>query len=307
MLKLENLRSFVTVANAGNIADAAAILNRTPSAVSMSLKQVELAIGGALFESDRKNALTALGRFTLETAQVQIQGYDAAVKAIRAFAANNIGRLSITSVPSVASNLIPAVLPDFLASRPGVEVEILDADSRSVARMVDTGITELGIAGRPTEAARLSFTPLFSDRFRVVFGPGTSLSSLRRPLVWHDLADQVFIRNEASDAIELPELREQYFAANLIVRNVTSLLALVQTGMGVTLLPALATTNLPAGITARDIDFRGSERVVGLIMRKGQSLSPVAQAFAGHLEGAIAGLAHRLNLTAIADGAGKSD
>ncbi len=299
MLKLENLRSFVTVANAGNIADAAAILGRTPSAVSMTLKQLEQDIGGPLFETDRKNALTALGRFTLETARMQIQGYDVAVKAIRAFAENSIGRLSIASVPSVASNLIPDLLPDFVAARQGVEVELLDADSRSVAAMVDNGLSELGIAGAPLEAARLSFTPLFSDRFRVVFGPGSRLWSIDRPLVWRDLGKEVFIRNEASDAIRLPELQARYFEANMVVRNVTSLLALVGKGMGVTLLPALATKDLPPDIAARDIDFRGAERIVGLITRSGPALSPVAAAFSAHVKGAVPGLAKTLNLTVL--------
>lgn len=299
MPKLETLRTFVTVANAGNIADAALVLNRTASAISMSLKQLEADIGAPLFETDRKNALTALGRYTLETMQVQIQGYDAATKAVRAYAANAIGRLSITSVPSVASNLIPDILTEFLASRPGVEVELLDADSRSTARMIDSGITELGFAGQPANAARLTFSPLFSDRFRVVFGPGCRLGGIARPLVWRDLADQQFIRNEASDVIELPELRQQYFAAHLIVRNVTSLLAMVHADMGVTLLPALATRNLPPGVRARDIDFRGSERVVGMITRNGQTLSPVARAFADHLRKRLPDLATGLSVSAI--------
>ncbi|MFT4715956.1 MAG: DNA-binding transcriptional LysR family regulator [Paracoccaceae bacterium] len=301
MPKLESLRTFVTVANAGNIADAALVLNRTASAISMSLKQLEAAIGAPLFETDRKNALTALGRYTLETLEVQIQGYDAAIKAVRAYATNAIGRLSITSVPSVATTLIPDVLSDFLASRPGVEVELSDADSRSTARMIDSGITEIGFAGQPTSAARLTFTPLFSDRFRVVFGNASKLSSIDRPLVWRDLEDQHFIRNEASDAIKLPELRPQYFAAHLIVRNVTSLLAMVRTNMGVTLLPALATRHLPPGVTARDIDFRGSERVVGLITRKGQTLSPVAGAFVDHLNHALPELAVRLGVNTISE------
>jgi DNA-binding transcriptional LysR family regulator len=298
MLKLEALRTFTTVANAGNIADAAAMLGRTPSAVSMTLKQLEGAIGGALFETDRKNALTALGRYTLETAEAQINGFDASLAAIRAFAGNQIGRLSIAAVPSVATTVIPMILPDFIASRPRLEVELLDADSRSVASMIDGGMAELGIAGPPQQAARLAFAPLFSDRFRVVFGPGASLGAVTRPLVWRDLADQTFIRNEASDAIELPELRDQYFRATMTVRNVSSLLALVRAGMGITLLPTLATLTLPTGVVARDIEIRGAVRQVGLIQRKSQRLSPVGAAFADHIRQSLTGMEAKLDITA---------
>jgi len=301
MLKLENLRTFVTVANAGNIAGAAAVLGRTPSAVSMALKALETEIGGALFETDRKNVLTALGQYTREVGRTQIAGYDGAVRGIRAFADNAIGRLSVAMVPSVATNLIPDILPEFLANRPGVDVEMLDADSRAVAALVDAGQCELGIAGMPANAARVEFTPLFADRFRVVFEANSGLGDFSRALTWKDLRAERFIRNEAADRIDLPELRQQYFEAKLVVRNVSSLLALVATGMGVTLLPALATSRLPEGVAARDVDFRGAERIVGLITRQGPAASPVATAFAAHIRASIPKRAARLGLVAITD------
>lgn len=296
MLKLEHLRTFVTVADSGNIADAAGMLGRTPSAVSMTLKQLEGDIGGALFQSDRKSNLTALGRFTLDNARAQISGFDASIRTIRAFAAHEIGRLTIASVPSVATNLLPGALAAFVGPRPGLEVELLDADSRSVARMVDAGSSEIGIAGPPQDAARLNFTPLLRDRFRVVYNADCPLAAITRPLIWQDLHDAAFIRNEAADAIDLPELGEQYFAATLLVRNVASLLAMVREGLGVTLLPTLATINLPVGLQARDVDFRGAERVVGLISRDASHPSPVAAAFVRHFRQSLADSAPALGI-----------
>ena len=55
------LRCFATVARSGNLADAGDKLGRTPSAVSMMLKQFEEHLGAPLFESERKSKLTALG------------------------------------------------------------------------------------------------------------------------------------------------------------------------------------------------------------------------------------------------------
>ena len=63
-IKIEMLRNFVAVAELGNLNDAAERLGRTASAVSMSLKQLEDHLGAPLFETDRKNRLTALGQFT---------------------------------------------------------------------------------------------------------------------------------------------------------------------------------------------------------------------------------------------------
>lgn len=279
MIKLESLRTFVIVANAGNIADAADTVGRTPSAISMSLKQLEAAIGSRLFESDRKNELTPLGRFTLESAQTQIRGYDSTIAAIQAFATNQIGRLAIAAVPSVATHLLPPSLNRFLSERPELELGLTDADSRTVSEMVDSGIAEIGLAGAPDASGRLEFSPLFRDRFRIVCPAHHAIARLDRPLVWKDLSQVVFIRNEASDSVEFPELRTQYFKSGLFVRNVASLLAMIRAGQGVTLLPGLATTDLPPDLKALDIDFRGAMRVVGTITRKGQRISPVAASF----------------------------
>ena len=60
-IKIEMLRCFRAVADHGSLAEAARTLVRTPSAVSMMLKQFEEHVGAALFESARKSRLTPLG------------------------------------------------------------------------------------------------------------------------------------------------------------------------------------------------------------------------------------------------------
>ena len=60
MVKVEHLRVFVAVAEAGELQQAAAHLGRTPAALSMTLKQLEDELGGSLFENERKGRLTYL-------------------------------------------------------------------------------------------------------------------------------------------------------------------------------------------------------------------------------------------------------
>ena len=62
MIKLEMLRCFGAVAQAGNLGDAAVRLGKTQSALSMTLKQLEEHLGERLFETERKNRLTPLGQ-----------------------------------------------------------------------------------------------------------------------------------------------------------------------------------------------------------------------------------------------------
>lgn len=279
MIKLEVLRVFTIVAEMGNIRDAADRIGRTASAVSMALKQLEEEIGGRLFETDRKNSLTALGAFVLETGDLQIRSFDKSIEMILAHAQSRIGRLSLASVPSVATNLVPTLLPVFLADRPGLDIELFDIDSASVAAMVESGQADLGIGGQPKSRMNLEFSPLFVDRFKLVCSATSPLFLLSSPLNWDDLEKETLIVNGASQIIQSPEYRKASEDSSLKVRNVASLFAMARAGLGVTLLPALATTNMPDGVVALDIVDIDAERVVGFIAQRGASVSPVASAF----------------------------
>lgn len=142
------LRTFVTVADSGNIREAGERLGRTPSAVSMALKQLEEELGGSLFEADRKNALSPLGRYAYEAAGRELTGFERTVASMRSFARNEIGRLMLAAVPSVASHILPGLLRSFLESRPAVEIDLSDMDSLSVQQAVENGLVDLGIGSQ---------------------------------------------------------------------------------------------------------------------------------------------------------------
>ena len=298
MIKLETsrVRTFVTVAEAGNIRDAAERLCRTASAVSMTLKQLEREVGGELFETDRKSKLTPLGSFMLETGRLQIQGYDRTIDGIRAYAKNRIGRLTLASVPSVAANLVPSLLPRFVHDRPGIEIELLDIDSRNVRSFVETGQADLGIAGRPLSSTSVRFEPLFRDRFRVVCSANSDLATAGRPVQWRDFQGENLILNGASEKIEASAYKALSENASVQVRNVTSLLALAKTGFGITLLPALTAIDLPEGVVALDLADEDVWRVVGLLSRSDSVLSPVAAAFRGFVLDEVPSLIRILGL-----------
>ncbi len=296
MIKLETLRVFATVAELGNIKDAADRLGRTASAVSMTLKQLEDELGSRLFQSDRKNALTALGQFVFENSRSQVAGYDKALSAIRAYAEGRSGPVAIASVPSVAASLLPALIPEFVAERPGIAIELFDTDSRTVAAMVQSGRVDLGIAGQPVSGDLLTFEPLFCDTFKVVCSTASPLTEIDRPLEWDDLVDHPLIMNNAVRLLATPAFQKLAANANLTVYNVTSLLAMTRTGLGVTLLPALATVDLPDGIAKCDIADPDAERQVGLVTRPGVSVAPAVAAFREHLFQKLPGELHALGL-----------
>lgn len=188
--------------------------------------------------------------------------------------------MRLASVPSVAVTLVPAALQSFLRDRPGVQIDLVDTNSTNVCHLVETGQADLGIAGAMEPTAGLSFEPLFSDPMALVCRadavPGQGGPAVR----WEDMEGLPFILNETTCNLRSEAFQRLVRQSTLSVRNVTSLLAMVQAGMGVTLLPALATTSLPGALTAVHIDDPACRRQVGIWRRTGHVESPLTGAFA---------------------------
>lgn len=297
MIRLEALRAFVEVADHGNIKDASEKLYRTTSAVSMTLKQIEDRLGCALFETDRKSSLTDMGRFLHAQAVVLLRDYDRAMEQIEARSKARSGRLRVASVPSVATMLLPTFLQAFLQDRPDLEIDLVDTDSTDVRSLVGTGQVDFGIAGAGPDTPGLAFEAIFRDPFKVICRSDSQLAARGDVLDWADLKGLPLIANEATRALPSEEFQDLAAAARFSVRNVASLLAMVSTGMGVTLLPALATVNLPASLASRPLRDPACVRTVGIHWRGGKVLSPVANQFKREFVAATRALAGSLGLS----------
>jgi len=290
MIRLEALRAFVEVADHGNIKDASEKLYRTPSALSMTLKQIEDRLGCPLFETDRKSSLTDMGRFLYNQAVVLLRDYDRAMERIEAQSKARSGRLRIASVPSVATMLLPPFLQTFLQGRPDLDIDLVDTDSTDVRLLVETGQVDLGIAGTGPDVPGLVCKPIFRDPFKLVCRSDSALAAKGAVLDWSELTGEPLIINEATRALPSPEFQRLARDARFSVRNVTSLLAMVSAGMGITLLPALATVNLPATLTALSLRDPACIRTVGIYWREGKVPSPVTSLF--RIDFAAAAQAH---------------
>jgi DNA-binding transcriptional LysR family regulator len=276
-IKIEMLRCFVTVAELGNLADASERLARTPSAVSMSLKQFEEHLGAPLFESDRKNRLTALGMFTLGEARREVDQFDRCIEAINSFAKARVGIVRLGAVPSVATAILPDIVSEFLAERPDVVIHIRDLDSPSVLREVELGQIDLGIGSTPASRTLLKEVPLFSDEFGVVCAIGHPLAISKRPLSWTDLLPHRLISNATGNQIENPLFRSMNDAAHLQIRNTASILGMVRAGVGITVLPRLVLESSKQGLCFLPLEDAGARRTVSLFSLAQTELSPAAR------------------------------
>jgi DNA-binding transcriptional LysR family regulator len=282
-IKIEMLRCFCAVVEHGSLNDAAQQLARTPSAVSMMLKQFEEHVGAALFETARKSRLTPLGEMIYGEARREIDHFGRTVSAIEGLSRAEEGQVRLAVTPSVATVVLPAVIRRFRRDYPKVRIDMRDMDSAAVQREMEAERADIGlgsVAGGPAFERKL----LFSDPFGVVCAPEDPLTRRREPVAWVDLAARDFITHGLCHLIEDPEFAPILNAAALSVPNTASLLALVRGGVGLTLLPRRAVPEDDSGLVFLPLAQSKAQRDLYLVSQPRRLLPPAARAFLEVLE-----------------------
>ena len=240
MMKHDMLRHFVAVAETGSLAAGAARVGRSASAVSMMLKQFQDTIGAPLFATDRKTQLTPLGRFTLDQARAELAHFDRMQRAIVRFARTGGGVIRVASIPSVAGVIMPDAIAAFRAAHPNVELDVRDMESAAVIKGMQDGVFDLGIAYAPDAILKGHRTPLFEDRFGIICAPDHPLAVRSDGVYLRDLAGTEIITNHLAEELGLTGQGADIISGPLVVHNTLSLLALVQGGVGIAILPEFA-------------------------------------------------------------------
>lgn len=277
-IKLELLRSFITVAECGNLQEASEILSRTPSAISMSLKQLKEALGAELFETDRKSSLTPIGHFLLKEGSHALADFDESMHTIQRYAHGEMGTVKIATVPSVATRLLPDVVREFRETAPDVRLELRDTDSEMVAAAVRNGSADCGIASLPRASNDLTCELLLEEPFGLVCRSDHPLALSKKPLAWQALEGISFISNGLSAHILDHDFKRINRDTAIQVHNISTLLSFIQQGLGVTLLPRLAVPE------QKDFAFlpladKSAVRQLYFVQQRHHRLSPAALAF----------------------------
>jgi len=109
--------------------------------------------------------------------------------------------------------------------------------------------------------------------------------SVQQLLHWSRLQDYPLVRNGTSRLLEGTQAAGLLESSLLFVSNMISLIAMLEEGIGITTLPSLA---FPVGneqLVFLPLMEPKVERQIGILCRKGRSLSPAAAELMGFLRG----------------------
>ena len=282
-LKIIQLRYFVMVVDLQGFHAAARQAHRTQPAVSLAIRELEQKLGQALFEKGGRAELTPFGQHCLPLFRALLEQHDRIARELQLLARHEIGQVSIATVPSVASRILPKLLADFVRRYPKLHISIQDANADTVQSLVAQGQVDFGISSLWSEDETLAFTPLWQDRIGVVCRHDHPLAQDPRPLHWSRLENLPLVRNGTSRLLDGTPAQSLLANSPLFVSNMISLIAMLEEGIGVTTLPLLAFPADNRQLAFGPLAEPHIERQIGIVRRAGRSLSAAAEQLLRHI------------------------
>jgi DNA-binding transcriptional LysR family regulator len=280
---LNDLLAFRAVAELTNFRRAAESVHLSQPAFSRRIDKLEQALGVRLLErTTRRVTLTAVGRDFERKVRELLDELDITLLGIRGVAATRMGEVTVACVPSTVYYYLSRVIRLYHERSPKVRVRVYDAGANEALAAVSRGEADFGLNFMGAQEGDLDFRPLVEERFVAACRRDHPVARMKR-VSWSQLRDHDFISVSRSSGNRV--LLDQALAgvserpiAIYEAQHVTAALGLVEAGLGVAAVPAMA---MPGADHPLLVSVPLVEPVVtrkiGLIRRRGRSLSPAAQ------------------------------
>jgi DNA-binding transcriptional LysR family regulator len=283
--ELNDLRAFLTVIELGGFHRAAEHLGMSQPALSRRIQSLELMVGAPLLErTTRRVATTTIGASFAPLARRLIDDFEDSLLTMAGLGDRQGGHITLACVPTATFYFLPRAIERFNAAYPRIRFRILDVSSNDGLLSVSRGEAEFGINLAGVSEADLNFTPMIDDPFVLACRRDHPIAQIEH-LSWRHLEGQTLIgvsRDSGNRTILEAALAKQNVRLTFQyeVNHLTTSLGLVEQGLGVSVLPKLATPpDEHPVIATRTIGDPPIKRTIGLVERRTARLSPAAQRF----------------------------
>lgn len=246
MFTLDQIHSFIAVAEELHFGRAAERLNMTQPPLSRQIQKLEKSVGVELFERDnRKVELTAAGRAFLDDARRLAVSAARAPQNARRIAAGRAGLLRIGFTAASGYSLLGPLLAEIEEALPDVDVDLQEMVTGEQVKALADGDLDLGLARPPFDVRQFESHLMLSESLLLAVPAGHPLDGLKRPVEAGDLVDVPLVMHHPTKARYFYDL-----AVRLVpiehrnevhsVSQVLTMVALVAAGRGVAFVPESA-------------------------------------------------------------------
>lgn len=286
-VKLSQLRALVAIADAGSFSEAALQMDLSQSAVSHAIATLEDELGVILLSRSRQGAvLTAVGQQITEEARLVLRSLQNLCHQADLAKGLQSGEVRLAAFRSVATHILPEVIRQFREQYPHIPIAI---DEKSHYEMVEDAVrqghADVGFTYLPTKADFESWE-LLRDRYLVLLPP--TPAPVASPLSWADLATYPLILPPSDDGDRqhlegLLRRQGQTLKPAYSVREDSTILGMVERGLGATIMAHLAAQPIPPHLQVAELPMP-LERTIGVIVLKEALLPPPVYAFLDRLK-----------------------
>jgi len=301
-LDLGQLEAYLKVAEHRNFSRAARDLGLTQPSVTARIQALERDLGEPLFERNGRGVrLTDVGESFLPHATRVLEALQDGRDAIQSIRQLEHGTLRVGAAPTITTFVLPALLKEFNARYPGVEMLVRTEYSGQIVQMVLADEVQLGLE-RAISHPEVETVKLYEDEVVLVASPDDEFAR-RSSVGLQDVAERhliMFDRGSSYYALVDNALRDAGVLVTpaMELDNMEATKKMVQGGLGVAILPQVAVAQeLKRGelCEIKIKKFTMPKREIALIYRRGRPLSRPARAFIELIE-------ERYNVKALSDG-----
>lgn len=286
---LLELETFLTVVDCGSFNAAARKLHISQPAVTHRIQRLEAILHTRLLiRTTRHMEPTDAGRRLYEKASAALMELRSLLDDFQIEAEQGKRRVVVAASPIIAAQSLPSIIKRFSERHVDVDVHIRDMQHDEILAAVQAGDADLGVVAFEGNPDLFEFEPLGEDEMVVVVPSGHALAALKSvslaslseyPLLLLQQYDR--IQGKISDAMQAQGLA--YRAAPRLT-NLMTLLAMLDTGHGVALLPrSMAQTNNRQPRTIVPLAELHLTRCFGILLPRKNALTITAQRFCDQL------------------------
>lgn len=264
MFSLVQLECFIAVAEELHFGAAAERLRITQPPLSRQIQMLEREMGTLLFHrTSRRVEMTAAGRSLLPSARRVLDLAAKMAVDVRRVASGAAGTLTVAYTAMAAQSALPLLLRRAAEHMPDVSLTLRELVTTDQMDELVKGTVDLGLL-RPLVARPGILTrQIMSERMVAALPADSRLAQKTGPVSLLELDRERLLMYSPTEARYFHDLLLRLFAASgsqpVVIQyasQVPALLALVQAGLGLTLVPASAQHFAPRGVVFRDLDSR---------------------------------------------------
>lgn len=242
MITLRQLRFLTAVERTLNFSRAAELCFVTQPTLSAGIKELEDRLGVQLIERTKRSVmLTPLGKDVAARGRQVLLAAEEIETVARAHRDPFEGDLRLGSIPTIGPYLLPRLLPDMRDSFPRLRLYLREEMTESLIDGLNDGRLDVILIALPFETGALAVMPLFDDGYQLAspagWPPPNGVEAIAESGQLMLLEKGHCLQRHALAAYpgQLVPAADSFAATSL-----TTLIAMVSEGLGITLLPDLA-------------------------------------------------------------------